>query len=67
MEFHLLGCLRTKRLQLIRAISGSYIIVGEWDECRRIFVSLALKETTQSTIVRKLSAQARNSRAKRAL
>ena len=29
--------------------------------------SLALKETTQSTIVRKLSAQPRNSRAKRAL
>ena len=43
------------------------LIVGEWDECRRIFVSLALKETTQSTIVRKLSAQSRNSRAKRAL
>ena len=43
------------------------LIVGEWDECRRIFVSLALKETTQSTIVRKLSAQPRNSRTKRAL
>jgi TnpA family transposase len=43
------------------------LIVGEWDECRRIFVSLALKETTQSTIVRKLSSQSRNSRAKRAL
>ena len=43
------------------------LIVGEWDECQRIFVSLALKETTQSTIVRKLSAQSRHSRAKRAL
>ena len=43
------------------------LIVGEWDECQRIFVSLALKETTQSTIVRKLSAQSRNGRAKRAL
>jgi len=43
------------------------LIIGEWDECQRIFVSLALKETTQSTIVRKLSAQSRSSRAKRAL
>jgi TnpA family transposase len=42
-------------------------ITREWDECRRIFVSLARKETTQSTIVRKLSAQRRHSRAKRAL
>jgi len=42
-------------------------IIREWDECRRIFVSLARKETTQSTIVRKLSSHARNSRTKRAL
>lgn len=42
-------------------------IIREWDECRRIFVSLALKETTQSTIVRKLSSHARNNRTKRAL
>jgi TnpA family transposase len=42
-------------------------IVREWDECKRIFVSLALKETTQSTVVRKLSAHARNNRTKRAL
>ncbi|WP_309710000.1 Tn3 family transposase [Armatimonas sp.] len=42
-------------------------IIREWDECRRIFVSLALKETTQSTIVRKLSSHARNNRIKRAL
>lgn len=39
----------------------------EWDECQRIFVSLALKETTQSTVVRKLSSHARNNRTKRAL
>jgi len=42
-------------------------IIREWDECRRIFVSLAMKETTQSTIVRKLSSHARNNRTKRAL
>ena len=42
-------------------------IIREWDECRRIFVSLALKATTQSIIVRKLSAHARNNRTKRAL
>ena len=42
-------------------------IIREWDECRRIFVSLAMKETTQSTIVRKLSAHARGSRTKQAL
>jgi TnpA family transposase len=37
-----------------------------WDECQRIFVSLALKATTQSIIVRKLCAHARNNRTKRA-
>ena len=42
-------------------------IIREWDECRRIFVSLALKETTQSTVVRKLSSHARNNRTKSAL
>jgi TnpA family transposase len=42
-------------------------IVREWDECRRIFVSLARKDTTQSTLVRKLSSHARHSRIKRAL
>src|SRR2546423_14488824 len=42
-------------------------ILREWDECRRIFVSLALQETTQSTIVRKLRSHARNNRTKRAL
>ena len=42
-------------------------IIREWDECRRIFVSLAMKETTQSTIVRKLSGHARSNRTKLAL
>ena len=42
-------------------------IIREWDECRRIFVSLARKDTMQSTLVRKLSSHARHSRTKRAL
>lgn len=42
-------------------------IIREWDECQRIFVSLAMKETTQSTIVRKLSSHARSNRTKQAL
>jgi TnpA family transposase len=50
----------------VRKIRASDII-RDWEECRRIFVSLARKETTQSTIVRKLSAHARNNRTKRAL
>ena len=37
-------------------------IVREWDECCRVFVSLARKATTQSTLVRKLSSHDRNSR-----
>jgi TnpA family transposase len=42
-------------------------IIRDWDECRRIFVSLARKETTQSTLVRKLSSHTRNSTVKTAL
>ena len=42
-------------------------IIREWDECCRIFVSLARKDTTQSILVRKLSSQARHSRVKFAL
>ena len=42
-------------------------IINEWDNVQRILVSLALKATTQSTIVSKLSAYARNNRTKRAL
>jgi TnpA family transposase len=43
------------------------LIINEWDNVQRIIVSLALKATTQSTIVGKLSAYARNNRTKRAL
>ena len=53
-------------LKPARKIRESDIIM-EWDECRRIFVSLARKETTQSTLVRKLSSHHRHSRTKRAL
>jgi TnpA family transposase len=42
-------------------------IIREWDECRRIFTSLARKETTQNTLVRKLSSHRRSSRVKTAL
>src|SRR5208337_2861000 len=38
------------------------LIINEWDNVQRIIVSLALKATTQSTIVSKLSAYARNGR-----
>ena len=53
-------------LKPVRKIRESDI-VREWDKFKRLFVSLARKETTQSTIVRKLSAQPRNNMAKRAL
>ena len=43
------------------------LIINEWDNVQRIIVSLALKATTQSTIVSKLSAYVRNNRTKRAL
>ena len=43
------------------------LIINEWDNVQRIIASLALKATTQSTIVSKLSAYARNNRTKRAL
>jgi TnpA family transposase len=42
-------------------------ILREWDECCRIFVSLARKDSTQSALVRKLSSHARHSRVKLAL
>lgn len=42
-------------------------IVEEWDNLLRIFVSLALKTTTQSIIVSKLSAYARRNKTQRAL
>ncbi len=43
------------------------LIFEEWDNIRRIIVSLALKSTTQSTIIRKLSSHLRKNRTKRAL
>jgi TnpA family transposase len=43
------------------------LILNEEDNLNRIFASLALKKTTQSTIVRKLSSFSRSNRTKKAL
>ena len=43
------------------------LIVEEWENIQRIMVSLALKTTTQSIIVGKLSAYARKNKTRRAL
>ena len=43
------------------------LIIDEWDNIQRIILSLALKTTTQSIIVGKLSSYARSNRTKRAL
>lgn len=43
------------------------LILNEEDNLNRIFASMALKSTTQSTIVRKLSSYARRNRTKKAL
>ncbi|OYE01953.1 Tn3 family transposase [Nostoc sp. 'Peltigera membranacea cyanobiont' 232] len=43
------------------------LIVEEWENIQRIMVSLAVKETTQSIIVGKLSAYARKNKTRRAL
>ena len=43
------------------------LILEEWDNIQRIVVSLALKTTTQSIIVGKLSAHARKNKTQRAL
>lgn len=43
------------------------LIVAEWDNLLRIFVSLALKTTTQSIIVGKLNAYARRNKTRQAL
>jgi TnpA family transposase len=53
-------------LKPIRKLSPE-LIIEEWENIQRIMVSLALKTTTQSTIVRKLSAFARKNRTRRAL
>ena len=44
-----------------------HLIAAEWDNIRRIMVSLALKTTTQNIIVGKLSAYARKNNTRRAL
>ena len=43
------------------------LIINEWENFQRILLSLAVKSTTQSIIVEKLSAFARKNRTKRAL
>lgn len=43
------------------------LIEEEWDNIQRIIASLALKTTTQSTIIKKLSAYPRNNRTRQAL
>ena len=53
-------------LKPIRKINTD-LIHEEWDNLQRIFVSLALKTTTQSIIVSKLSAYARKNKTRRAL
>jgi TnpA family transposase len=53
-------------LKPIRKLSPE-LIIEEWENMQRIMVSLALKTTTQSTIVRKLSAFARKNKTRRAL
>jgi TnpA family transposase len=53
-------------LRPIRKINEQ-LIVAEWENIQRILVSLALKTTTQSIIVGKLSAYARKNRTRRAL
>ena len=50
----------------IRKINTKFII-DEWDNFQRIIVSLALKTTTQSIIIGKLSTYARKNKTKRAL
>ena len=53
-------------LKPIRKINPK-LIVDEWDNVQRIMVSLALKSTTQSIIISKLSAYARKNKTRRAL
>ncbi len=53
-------------LKPIRKIDTD-LIIDEWDNIQRINVSLALKTTTQSIIIGKLSTYARKNKTKRAL
>lgn len=43
------------------------LIIGEWENIQRIMISLALKTTTQSIIVRKLCSHSRKNKTQRAL
>ena len=43
------------------------LVIDEWDNIQRIMVSLALKTTTQSIIIRKLSSHKRKNKTQRAL
>lgn len=43
------------------------LVIDEWDNFQRILASLAMKTTTQSTIIRKLSSHKRNNRTRRAI
>jgi TnpA family transposase len=53
-------------LQSVRKINVK-LIEEEWDNILRIIASLALKTTTQSTIIKKLSSYTRNNRTQQAL
>lgn len=53
-------------LKPVRKINES-LMRDEWDNVQRIMVSLALKSTTQSTIIRKLGSYSRTNRTKQAL
>ncbi len=64
--FHDPSFYRNHIVKPIRKINKQHII-PEWDDVQRIIVSLALKSTTQSTIIRKLSSYDRNNRTKKAL
>ncbi len=46
---------------------NSSLIIKEWDNIIRILASLAMKETTQSIVVRKLSSYKRNNPTLKAL
>jgi TnpA family transposase len=54
------------RVKPVRKVK-KHLILDEEDNLKRIIVSLALKSTTQSTIVRKLSSYHRKNRTKKAL
>ena len=43
------------------------LIISEWDEIQRILASIAKKDTSQSTIIKKLSSYSRKNRTLRAL